>query len=274
MRPAAVGVFDSGVGGLSVWREIAAQLPHVDLLYLADQAYCPYGVRSMEEIRALAHGITVFLIEQGADVVVVACNTASAAALHDLRRQFSLPIVGMEPAIKPAVAHTKTGHVGVIATSVTFQGTLFASLLERFAHGVTVHTQVCPGLVEQVEAGALHDEQTLVLLRQYLQPLLEAGVDTLVLGCTHYPFLRAAIECIAGPTVAVIDPALAVARQTGRMLEQVRPDAPPGRQGQHTFYTTGDLGSFRQAVDRLVDVHGEVRAVRWGCDLVRAAGAA
>jgi glutamate racemase len=131
VRPATVGVFDSGVGGLSVWREIARQMPHVDLIYLADQAHCPYGPRERDEIRALAEGISTFLVERGADVVVVACNTASAAALHYLRERFAVPIVGMEPAVKPAAAHTQTGHVGVIATQVTFQGDLFASLLQR-----------------------------------------------------------------------------------------------------------------------------------------------
>jgi glutamate racemase len=258
-----VGVFDSGVGGLSVWREIARQVPYADLIYLADQAHCPYGLRSRDEIRILAEGIATFLIERGADVIVVACNTASAAALHYLRDRFAVPIVGMEPAVKPATAHTQTGHVGVIATEVTFQGDLFASLLERFAQGVTVHTQVCPGLVERVEAGHLEDEETLALLRRYLDPLLEAGIDTLALGCTHYPFLLPAISRVVGLSVQIVDPAPAVARQTGRVLDQARPGAPRNRQGRWTLYTSGCLAPFRQSVARLLGDGGSFYPVCW-----------
>jgi glutamate racemase len=263
VRPPTVGLFDSGVGGLSVWREVIRQLPYADLIYVADQAHCPYGARSLREIRALARGITAFHVEQGADAVVLACNTASAAALRDLRARFALPIVGMEPAVKPAVAQTKTGHVGVIATEVTFQGTLFASLLERFAQDVTVHTQACPGLVECVEAGALDDRGTVDLLGRLLRPLLDADVDTLVLGCTHYPFLRRAIARVVGPSVTIIDPAPAVARQTARVLARARPGVPRERQGGRTLYTSGDAAHLRQAVARLLGSSGAISSVRW-----------
>ena len=263
MKPATVGAFDSGVGGLSVWREIARQMPYADLIYVADQAHCPYGPRSMAEIRALAERITTFLIERGVDVIVVACNTASAAALHHLRWRFGVPIVGMEPAVKPAAAHTQTGHVGVLATPVTFQGELFASLLDRFADGVTVHTQVCPGLVEQVEAGQLDGDETSALLQRFLQPLLQEGIDTLVLGCTHYPFLLAPMARVVGPKVAIIDPAPAVACQTARVLSQARPDAPRDRSGKRVLYTSGNIAPFRRAVARLLGDVGTVRAVRW-----------
>jgi glutamate racemase len=263
LKHATVGVFDSGVGGLSVWREIARQLPYADLIYVADQAHCPYGPRSMAEIRGLAERITTFLIECGADVVVVACNTASAAALHHLRGQFKLPVVGMEPAVKPAAAHTQTGHVGVLATPVTFQGELFASLLDRFADGVTVHTQVCPGLVEQVEAGQLDGDETSALLQRFLQPLLVENIDTLVLGCTHYPFLLASIVRAVGQKVAIIDPAPAVACQTARVLSQSRPDAPRDRSGKRMLYTSGSVAPFRRAVTRLLGDVGTVRSIRW-----------
>jgi glutamate racemase len=263
MRPATVGVFDSGVGGLSVWREIARQLPHADLIYVADQAHCPYGLRSRDEVRDLSTAIAAFLIARGADVVVVACNTASAAALYVLRERFDVPIVGMEPAVKPAAARTRSGHVGVIATQVTFQGELFASLLERFAHRVTVHTQVCPGLVEQVEAGKLEDEETLALVRRYLAPLLGAGVDMLVLGCTHYAFLRPLLARVAGEAVGIIDPASAVARQAGRVLAQARPNAPRDRQGKRTLYTSGDAAPFEHAIVRLLGSAGDVQALGW-----------
>jgi glutamate racemase len=147
-----IGVFDSGIGGLSVLREIARQLPHQDVLYFADSAHIPYGGRALEETQSFSEIITGFLVQQGASVVVVACNTASAAALRQLRARFDAPIVGMEPAINPAVEQSQSQHVGVIATQVTFQGELFARLVERFACSTTVHTQACPGLVERVEA--------------------------------------------------------------------------------------------------------------------------
>jgi len=259
-----IGVFDSGLGGLSVWREIARQLPHEDTLYVADQAHVPYGSRAIEEVRGFAEEIARFLIAQGSKVVVVACNTASAAALRHLRATFSrVPFVGMEPAVKPAAMNTRTGVVGVIATPATFQGELFTSLLERFATDVQVLTRVCPGLVEAVEAGAVDTPETEALLRTCLEPLLEAGIDELVLGCTHYPFLRPAIERVVGPTVEVVDPAPAVARQVGRVLERNGLQAPAGRTGRHTFCTSGDPAPFSEMVERLVGARGEVQALSW-----------
>jgi glutamate racemase len=254
-----IGVFDSGVGGLSVLREIWAQLPREDTIYFADTAHCPYGSRSIEEVRSLAVAITDFLVGRGAKVVVVACNTASAAALHYLRERFAVPIVGMEPAVKPAVEHTHTGRVGVIATEVTFQGELFARLLQRFADGVDVLTQACPGLVQQVEAGKLDDPETDRLLRLYLQPMVAAGIDSLALGCTHYPFLRDAIQRVVGPDVEIIDPAPAVARQTARVLEQnglLRDSPEPAR---HLFYTTGDPKAFAAMAERLLGVPVQIK---------------
>jgi glutamate racemase len=270
-----IGIFDSGVGGLSVWREIACQLPHECTLYLADQAHVPYGSRRIAEVRGLSEGITHFLLRQGAKVIVVACNTASAAALHHLRRTFpEVPFVGMEPAVKPAVAQTRNGVVGVIATQATFQGELFASLVERYAGDVRVLTQVCPGLVEAVEVGAFDTSETEALLRQCLTPLLEVGVDQLVLGCTHYPFLRQTIERVVGAGVTVIDPAPAVARQTGRVLAQRGLEASPlagsarrrGCVGHHLFYTSGDVTTFTTMIGRLFPfarAGAEVRSVRW-----------
>lgn len=270
-RHGIVGVFDSGVGGLSVWREIARQLPHEDTLYLADQAHVPYGSRSLSEVRAFSEGVTHFLLDQGAKAIVVACNTASAAALHYLRRTFpGVPFVGMEPAVKPAVERTCNGVVGVIATQATFQGELFASLLDRYASDVEVLTQVCPGLVEAVETGALDTPETEALLQACLTPLVEAGIDQLVLGCTHYPFLRPVIKRVAGPNVAVIDPAPAVARQTARVLTRRGLEEAKPREGCHRFYTSGDGPRFQAMIGRLLPSVGggvEVRAVRWrsGC---------
>ena len=261
-RPPIIGVFDSGVGGLSVLRELVRQLPHHDIVYFADEAHVPYGPRQMEEIRAFARAITAFLIEQGACVVVVACNAASAASLHQLREWFEIPIVGMEPAVKPATERTRSRHVGVIATQATFQGELFARLLERFAQETAVHTQVCPGLVERVEAGLTDDPETEALLRAYLQPVLDAGIDSLVLGCTHYPFLRPAIERVVGPAVEIIDPAPAVARQTAHVLERANRRCHDGT-GRVTYFTSGDDAGFETKVKRLVAIPGPVLAARW-----------
>ncbi|HEY68928.1 MAG TPA: glutamate racemase [Thermoflexia bacterium] len=265
--PGFIGVFDSGVGGLSVWREIVCLLPYEDTLYLADQAHVPYGFRALNEVREFSEGITRFLLGQGAKIIIVACNTASAAALHYLRRTFpNVPFVGMEPAIKPAVERTRSGVVGVIATQATFQGELFASLVARYAGDVRVLTQVCPGLVEAVEAGALDTSETEALLRECLTPLIEAGVDQLVLGCTHYPFLRPVIERVVRARVAVIDPAPAVARQTGRVLAQQGLAAKHSSVGHHIFYTSGDAAAFAAMVERLLPVaraNAQVRAVRW-----------
>jgi glutamate racemase len=260
--PSTIGVFDSGVGGLSILREIVHQLPSQDVLYFADSAHVPYGDRELEQIRLFSESITLFLAEQGADVVVVACNTASAVALHYLRERFDLPIVGMEPAVKPAAERTHSQQVGVIATPATFQGELFARLVERFAHDTVVHTQVCPGLVERVEAGLVDDPETETMLRGYLDPLLAVGIDSLVLGCTHYPFLRAAIERVVGPEAEVIDPAPAVARQAGRLLAQ-QGALRDGAQGQVVYFTSGDPSVFKARLRRLVAIPGPVRAVCW-----------
>ncbi len=270
-----IGVFDSGVGGLSVWREIARRLPCEDTLYLADQAHVPYGSRRMVEVREFSEGIVRFLLAQGAKIIVIACNTASAAALHYLRDRFpGVPFVGMEPAVKPAVEQTRNGAVGVIATQATFQGELFASLLQRYATGVRVLTRVCPGLVEAVEAGALDTPETEALVRACLAPLIEAGVDRLVLGCTHYPFLRPTIERVVGADVVVIDPAPAVARQAGRVLARRGMAATAAscregrgeRVGRCVFCTSGDEVAFGATLGRLlhrVEDDVDVRAIRW-----------
>lgn len=263
----SVGVFDSGVGGLSVWREIARRSPHESTIYLADQAHVPYGPRPLNQVQALSEEIARFLLSRGCKIIVVACNTASAAALHSLRRTFpDTPFVGMEPAVKPAVEQTRNGVVGVIATQATFQGALFASLIERYGGDTRVLTHTCPGLVAAVEGGALDTPETKRLLQRCLTPLIAAGIDQLVLGCTHYPFLRPAIEDLLGPTVQVIDPAPAVARQTERVLAQRELEADRGRTGRHIFYTTGDTGAFSRMIERLLPTHAHAthaQPIRW-----------
>lgn len=259
-----IGLFDSGVGGLSVLRALRAALPEAELAYFADAAHVPYGPRPLAEVRGYAEGITRFLIAQGARLVVVACNTASAAGLRHLRATFpTTPFVGMEPAVKPAAEHTRSGVVGVLATPATFQGELYASVVERFAQGVRVLPQVCPGLVQQIEAGALDTPETEAQLRAWVRPLLEAGADTVVLGCTHYPFVIPLLEKICGPGVRVIDPAPAVARQAARVWAQLGL-APNGMApGRITYYTSGSAADFARAVAQLGMPPGEVRGLEW-----------
>jgi glutamate racemase len=256
-----IGVFDSGVGGLSVLREIRAQLPAADLLYFADQAHVPYGPRPAPEIRHFSEAITRFLLQRGAQVVVVACNTASAAALQSLRVAFpAVPFVGMEPAVKPAAARSRTRTVGVIATPATFQGELFASVVDRFAQGITVLPQVCPGLVEQVEAGALAAPDTLAMLRQYLTPLVEQGIDSLVLGCTHYAFLIPAIVEVVGPNVEIVDPAPAVARQVRRVAAGL---GTGGEAGRLTLASSGEVEKLVEFAGACAGLRGEALPVGW-----------
>ncbi len=260
-----IGVFDSGVGGVSVWREIARQLGHENTIYFADQGHVPYGPRLMDEILAFSSAIVRFLLEHRCKLIVVACNTASAAALQTLRLEFpAVPFVGMEPAIKPAAQYTRTRKVGVLATPATFQGKLFASVVERFAAGVELIDQVCPGLVEQVEAGKLDSPDTLEMLHKYLSPILAQGADTIVLACTHYPFLAPAIQRIVGPEIQVIDPSPAIARQVARVLEQKNLAAPAKQVGQHIFYTTGDPQAFARLLGHLAHrTDSDIRQAKW-----------
>ena len=273
MRP--IGVLDSGVGGLSILRELRAQLPAEDLIYVADQAHLPYGTRPIEQVRTFTIGIAQFLIEQGVKLIVVACNTASAAALYRLRELFpQIPFVGMEPAVKPAARDTRTGVIGVIATETTFQGELYASVVGRFAQGVRVEARACPEFVRLAEAGDTHSVRAHQAVRHCLQPLLAAGIDQLVLGCTHFPFLKETIQAEVGPGVTIVDPSPAVARQAGRVLEArgaLNPSAGPGRV---IYYTSGQPAAFRALLGTLLGADcaaiAEVRPLTWDGEQLRA----
>lgn len=238
MTTATIGVFDSGVGGLSVLHHIRQTLPNARLIYVADSAHVPYGDKPAPYIEQRSIALTNFLIAQGADAIVIACNTATAAAAASLRRQFSLPVVGMEPAVKPAVAATRSGVVGVLATTGTLESARFAALLERYAGDVQIITQGCPGLVEQVEQGDLHGAQTRELIERYAAPLLARGADTLILGCTHYPFLAPLIREVVGENIALVDTGEAVARHLLRLLSEL----PARASGESCtqFFTSGD----------------------------------
>ncbi len=256
MDPRPIGIFDSGIGGLSVTIEIDRQLPHERLIYYADSGRCPYGVRPVEQIRALSIASVGFLITQGAKLIVVACNTASSAALHHVRAAYpDTPIVGMVPAVKPAALTTRSGKVAVLATVATSKGQALADLISQFAQGVDVSVVAPPGLVELVERGEVNSAATRALLASYLGPLLAQGVDTLVLGCTHFPFLRTAIESISGGRMQLIDSGPAVARQTARVLAERDLEAPANQSGglhDMTLYTSGDPASVGDTIRTLI----------------------
>jgi glutamate racemase len=249
-----IGVFDSGVGGLSVLREIRRELPGEHLLYVADSGHAPYGDKPAELIEARAVAIIEFLISQRAKAIVVACNTATGVAIRMLRARFSLPIIAMEPAVKPAAAHTRSGVVGVLATSRTIASDNFARLHERFGTEVKILMQACPGLVEQVEAGDLQGARTRALIERYVAPLVVQGADTIVLGCTHYPFLAALIREIAGPGVAIIDPSAAIARELRRRLAAAQLLSTGSRGGTEQFWTSSTPDASRPVIAQLWQV--------------------
>ena len=235
---AKIGVFDSGVGGLSVFREIYKAFPGEDYIYFSDNAYCPYGEKSPEFIRERACSIASDMIAEGAQVIVVACNTATSAAIATLRERFSIPFIGMEPAIKPAAINSRTGVIGVLATAGTLSASKYLATRGRFEDDVRIEEHVGRGFVELVENCELSGLKAEATVRASLRPLLEAGADTIVLGCTHYPFLQPVIERLAGPSVTVINPAPAVARQTARVLGDIRPVKTEGR-GKRDFLSSG-----------------------------------
>ncbi len=215
---APIGIFDSGIGGWSVLREIRRELPREALLYVADSAHAPYGERSEAEVATRAHAVARHLVDEGAKALVIACNTATAAAVASLRARFALPIVAMEPAVKPAAAMTRTGVVGVLATRRTVDSEQLARL--RDAHGRDVRILSCAatGLVERIEAGDFDGAGTRELVARHVAPLRVAGADVIVLGCTHFPLIRAVIERAAGPECGILDPAPAVASELRRRL--------------------------------------------------------
>jgi glutamate racemase len=259
-----IGIFDSGVGGISVLRAIREQMPEENVLYFGDQGHIPYGPRPMEQIRDFSEAITNFLLQHHAKIIVVACNTASAAALKYLREKFSdVQFVGMEPAVKPAAEHTQTGKVGVLATPATFQGALYASVVERFANGVELYQSTCNGLVQQIEHGNLNGDVTHKILEDALLPMMEKNIDTVVLGCTHYPFVIPLIQRIVGDNVRVIDPAPSVAKQVRRLLEAGGMKSLASACGDVTFYTSGDPAALRSMLPILLGEDGQIEKVDW-----------
>lgn len=246
----AIGVFDSGVGGLSVLRAIRDALPAENLVYVADSGHAPYGDKSEAHITQRTLTIGNWLASSGVKAITVACNTATVVAIRHLREQTHIPVVAIEPAIKPATNTTRSGIVGVLATTQTLQSESVARLCQEHGTDKRILLQACPGWVEAVEQADLHSPDTESLLRQFLEPLMEQGVDTLVLGCTHYPFLRDSLQRIVGNDVTLVDPAVAVATELFRRLgDNRRMGANPI--GTTHFFTTGNVAHVQYVVSHL-----------------------
>lgn len=249
-----IGVFDSGVGGLSVLIELKKVLPNENFIFLADQKNVPYGEKTKEELETLTSRISQFLVDQGAKLIVVACNTATCYAIDALRRNFSLPFVGTVPAIKSAALATKTGVIGLIATPATAESDYVKELSVTHAAGKKVLSIGCRGLEDLVEEGDLRAPEVRQLLEKYLEPIQKAGADQLVLGCTHYPFLRSVIEDIIGPRVAVLDSGLAIARRTALLLDERSLCTGSTHPGSVRYFTTLDPKKFDLATNALLGI--------------------
>ena len=252
-----IGIFDSGIGGLSVFREIRKVLPEQSYIYYSDSAHCPYGEKSQEYIIDRAREITRFLLNKGAEIIVVACNTATAAAISTLRQEFPVKFIGMEPAIKPAASQTKTGVVGVLATAGTLKADKYQSTRERWGDDVQIVEQVGKGFVELVEKGMTEGREAEETVGVCIEPLLDAGADTIVLGCTHYPFLSKTISKVAerlvpGRAVTIIDPAPAVARHLMEVMheEGINKTSPQGYTLE--MYTSGDEEMMKEVTEKVL----------------------
>jgi glutamate racemase len=259
-----IGIFDSGAGGLSVLQAIRFELPHENIVYVADSGNAPYGDRSQNFIEQRSLAIVEFLRAAGVKAVVVACNTATSVAVKTIRARYAFPVVAMEPAVKPAVTMTSTGVVGVLATTRTLSSANFLRLVDEHGSRARVLIQACPGLVEQVERGEVAGEETRKLVEGYVKPLVAAQTDTVVLGCTHYAFLRPLIQEVAGPTVTLIDPAVPVARELKRRLETANLLATSGTGGDVTFWTSGEVEPASTVFGRLLGRSVTVRALPVG----------
>ncbi len=248
LKKAPIGIFDSGIGGTSIWREIHRLLPQESSIYLADSKNAPYGNRSKEEILALSIKNTEYLLNHGCKLIVVACNTATTNAIKYLRENYPVSFVGIEPAIKPAALNTKTGSVGILATKGTLSSELFYHTSKSFAQDIQVTEVVGEGIVQLMEEGKMDSEEMKTLLRKYLEPMLENNIDTLVLGCTHYPYLIPILEQLVPKQVHIIDSGAAVAMQTKRLLEQQNLLNTSNESPTLQFYSNGDVGILKDFI--------------------------
>jgi len=259
---APVGVFDSGLGGLSVLRALRAQVPDESIIYVADSLYAPYGERDDDFIADRTLAIGQWLVKQGAKVLVVACNTATAQSIALVRERLTIPLIGVEPGIKPAALQSRTRVAGVLATQVTLRSARFQTLLDRYAADCRFLCQPGHGLVQAIERCDVGSSELRALLNSYLQPMLEAGADTLVLGCTHYPFLDAAIRDIVGERMTLIDTSVAIARQLERVLDQHSLRSMSGRPVDlPRFCSTSDGAHLQQLAATLLHIEAPVENV-------------
>ncbi len=251
MNNSAIGVFDSGMGGLSVWRELRRALPEESLIYYGDGKNCPYGNRSAEEIVGFVEEAVESLLARGVKMIVVACNTATAVAIETLRSRYQIPFVGMEPAVKPAALTSRSGVIGVLATKASFGGALYLASEARYGEQVKIIRSVGEGFVEIVESGAEQTPEAVELVRAAVEPMIEAGADRIVLGCTHYPFLAEAIGMvIAGRDVEIIDPAPAVARRAEWLLDENDLRAESGHEAEYEFLSAAGSEYAQSLADR------------------------
>ncbi|MFQ3237257.1 MAG: glutamate racemase [Paraglaciecola sp.] len=246
-----IGIFDSGIGGLSIAKEIKKLLPSEHIVYVADTGHAPYGDQSDQYILQRSLAITDFLVSHNVKTIVVACNTATTGCIATLRERYNVPFIGVEPGIMPGILNTKSGVVGVLATSKTLITPSFAMLAGRVAANINIEIMPCPDLVLQVEALKLDYSEAAEVVKKYVLPLLEKGADTLVLGCTHYGYLAHVIAQVAGPNVTLIDTQNAVAKEVMRRLENGKLLGIPGEQGKAQFYSSGNLGAFQRQVKKL-----------------------
>lgn len=244
-----IGIFDSGVGGLSVWLELQKQLPNENYVYFADSKNCPYGSKTENVIAQLATAITQFLINKHCKLIIVACNTATAAAIQQLRSQFKVPFVGMEPAIKPAALNTKTGVIGILATEGTFKGNHYKETSAKFASNIGTITQAGIGLVELVENNKTQSDEAIELLKKYINPMLNKNADKIVLGCTHYPFFNDSLNKIIPPSVEIINPAPAIALRTQQLLQENKLFNLQTKKGVSMFYSSGNTEVLQQLLN-------------------------
>ena len=254
MKNNPIGIFDSGIGGLTVWKEVQRLLPHEDIIYLADSENCPYGSQSHSKIISLSEDNVDFLISKKCKLIIVACNTATAAAIEVLRNKYPIPFIGMEPAIKPAALNTNTGKIGVLATKGTFEGRLFKETSKKYAERVHKVIQIGDGLVELVESGEINSPKAELLLKKYLTPMINAGVDQIVLGCTHYPFFTPLINSIIPNNIQIVNPAPAIADHTKTILEEEKLENDKNNPEYH-FYSSGEKKVFKELLKDITGIN-------------------
>ncbi len=245
-----IGVLDSGLGGLTVWRELKKQLPHESMIYYGDGKNCPYGPKSDQEVITIVDKIVRGLIERDVKMVVVACNAATAAAIDHLRASYPIPFIGMEPAVKPAALASKTGVIGILATAATLNGRLFKETSARYADRAKILSHVGEGFVELVEANAENSPEAEEAVRRSVSGMLAEGADQLVLGCTHYPFLADTIRRVAGPGVTLIDPAPAVAHRAAEVLYEKGLEAAEDHHAVYEFDTSYDEAYLKKLIEK------------------------